>query len=164
MGGWSKPAACLVVVLASAGVVLAGSAALAQQKLSAEAGAEAKTAIKETGLAPLPERHRFWDRTNVALFAGVGTVHVLDFTSTRYFRARGYSEGLLTNQIVDNQPLFASIEVAATSSSIAVSYWFHRKNHHRLERWVSLIHIGAGTVGAARNYRVKGLPPGALRP
>jgi hypothetical protein len=104
------------------------------------------------------ERHRFWNKTNVALFAGVSAVHALDFASTRYFRARGYSEGLLTNKVVDNRPLFATIEAAAVATSITVSYWLHRANHHKLEHWVSAMHIGVGAFGAARNYRVHGAP------
>jgi len=86
----------------------------------------------------------------------VGAVRALDFTSTRYFRARGYNEGRLTNEIVDNAPLFASIEAAATTATIGVSYWLHRTGHHRLERWVCVVHIGAGVGVAARNYRMKG--------
>lgn len=139
-------------------------AALAQQSPPGKRTTKLQAAQEEAGLARRPERHRFWDRTNAALFAGVGAVHVLDFSSTRYFRARGYNEGLLSNQIVDNRPLFASIEVAATASSIAMAYWFHRKNHHRLERWVSIVHIGTGAAGAARNYWVPSLPAGISRP
>jgi hypothetical protein len=128
----------------------------AQQVPTRERAKKTK-AVPEIGRTPRDsERHRFWDKTNVALFAGVGGVRALDFTSTRYFRARGYNEGLLTNEIVDNGPLFASIEAAATTATIGVSYWFHRTGHHRLERWVCVVHIGVGVGVAARNYRVKG--------
>lgn len=102
-----------------------------------------------------PKAHRFWDRSNALLFAGVGAARGLDYASTRNMRARGRDEILLTNDIVDNKPLFAGIEAAGSLASIGVSYWFHRAGHHRLERWVSILHITAATTGAARNYSLK---------
>jgi len=39
-----------------------------------------------------------------------------------------------------------------TGLSIGVSYLFHRYGHHKLERWVSILHISAATAGAAHNY------------
>ncbi len=127
----------------------------AQRVPTRERARKTKAVLELPRLLRDSERHRFWDRTNVALFAGVGAVRALDFTSTRYFRARGYNEALLTNKIVDNAPLFASIEAAATTATIGVSYWLHRAGHHRLERWVCVVHIGVGVGVAARNYRAK---------
>jgi hypothetical protein len=105
--------------------------------------------------------HPSWDKENIALFAGVGVVRALDYASTRHFRDRGVDEWLLTNQIVDNKPLFAGIEVAGVAASIGVSYLFHRSGHHKLERWVSIVHIGAGIGGSAWNYTLKASPPSA---
>ncbi len=98
------------------------------------------------------ETHKFWDGTNLALFAGVGIVRTLDYTSTQWFRKRGIDEALLTNEIVDNKPLFASIEAGGTAASIGISYLFHRSGHHKLERWMSIAHIGVGIGGAIWNY------------
>ncbi len=98
------------------------------------------------------ETHRFWDRTNLELFSGVAAVRALDYASTRHFRARGANETLLSNSIVDNKPLFVGIEVAATAASVGISYLFHRTGHHKLERWVSIVHISVGGLGDARNY------------
>ena len=94
----------------------------------------------------------FWDRTNLLLFAGVGLARGLDYSSTGNLRRRGRQEILLNDDIVDNKPLFATIEVAGTAASIGVSYLFHRTGHHRLERWTSIVHIGVGTFGAIHNY------------
>ena len=99
--------------------------------------------------------HRFWDRTNDLWFAGVGASRALDYASTLNLRHRGLNEILLTNSIVDDHPLFGGIEAAGTAASIGVSYLFHRTGHHRLERWTSIIHIGATVGGAARNYALK---------
>lgn len=106
---------------------------------------------------PASETHHFFDRPNLALFAGVAAVRALDYASTQHFRSQGNTEVLLTNNIVDNKPLFAGIEVAATAASIGVSYWLHRTGHHKLERWVSIVHIGVGAFGDAHNYALR--PP-----
>jgi hypothetical protein len=102
-----------------------------------------------------PPNHRFWDRENDLLFAGVGAGRALDYASTLNLRRRGDDEVFLTNSIVDNHPLFAGIEASATAASIGVSYIFHRTGHHRLERWTSGVHFGVAVVGAARNYALK---------
>jgi hypothetical protein len=107
-----------------------------------------------------PGVHNFWDRENDWLFAAVGAGRALDYASTLNLRHRGINEAFLTNSIVDNHPLFAGIEVAATAASVGVSYIFHRTGHHRLERWTSVIHAGIGVGGAIRNYNLKGPHPG----
>ena len=107
--------------------------------------------------APLP--HRFWDSTNLALFAGVAAVRTLDYTSTQHFRERGVNEWLLTNSVVDNKPLFVGLEAAGAAASVGIAYWLHRKGRHRLERWISVIHIGVGLGGSIRNYTLRGNTP-----
>jgi hypothetical protein len=102
--------------------------------------------------------HRFWDWQNDVLFTGVGAARMLDYASTRHFRAQGNHEVLLTDSIVDNKPLFVGIELAGTAASIGVSYLCHRTGHHTAERWVSIVHIGVGVGGSIRNYSLK--PPG----
>lgn len=100
-------------------------------------------------------RHRFWDKENDWLFAGVGASRTLDYFSTLNMRRRGDNEILLTNDVVDNHAAFAAIEAAGTGVSIGASYLFHRYEHHKLERWTSIIHIGLTTTGAVRNYCLK---------
>jgi hypothetical protein len=124
-----------------------GNAAPADQNKTVEA-AKAPNPL-------LPGEHRFWDRENDWLFAAVGAGRGLDYASTLNLRRRGINEVFLTNSIVDNHPLFAGIEVAATAASIGVSYIFHRTRHHRLERWTSAIHAGVAVGGAIRNYALK---------
>jgi hypothetical protein len=125
----------------------ASSAAPADQKKTVEATAAANPLA--TGV------HSFWDRENDWLFAGVGAGRALDYASTLNLRRRGINEVFLTNSIVDNHPLFAGIEMAATAASVGVSYIFHRTGHHRLERWTSAIHAGVAVGGAIRNYALK---------
>lgn len=125
----------------------AGSASPADQTKTTE---PAKAATP-----PVPGEHRFWDRENDLLFAGVGAGRALDYASTLNLRRRGINEVFLTNSIVDNHPLFGGIEAAATAASVGVSYLFHRTGHHRLERWTSAVHIGVAVGGAIRNYALK---------
>ncbi len=145
-------------------LVLAGTAAGQVLPTPDEPPLKAQQRPREsaTPLKPpkLPAQdHAFWNRTNQGLFAGVAAVRAMDYASTRHFRARGANEILLSNATVDNKPLFAGIEVAGVAVSITTSYVFHRTGHHKLERWVSIVHIGVGTFGDARNYTLSGPNP-----
>ena len=104
---------------------------------------------------PLRQEHRFWDKKNAWLFAGVGASRALDYSSTLNMRRRGNREILVTNDLVDNHAAFAVVEAAGTGVSIGASYLFHRYGHHKLERWISIVHFGLATSGAARNYSLK---------
>src|SRR5215472_19013086 len=46
--------------------------------------------------------HRFWDRYNLWLFSAIGVVRGLDYASTRNFLARGRTEILLPDDVVNN--------------------------------------------------------------
>jgi hypothetical protein len=102
-----------------------------------------------------PTVHRFWDRTNIWLFAGVGFTRGMDYASTRNFQARGRDEILIPDDVVNNSAGFASLEAAATATSVGISYLFHRTGHHKLERWLSIGHIGVTSFGDVRNYCLK---------
>lgn len=135
-----------------------------------DAAAQSPTSPAGSTTSPLPAdarkapkttmpTHRFWDRENDLLFAGVAGGRALDYSSTLNLRRRGIDEAFLTNSVVDNHPLFGGIEAAATATSIGVSYLFHATGHHRLERWTSAVHIGVAVGGAARNYALKTAHP-----
>jgi hypothetical protein len=102
-----------------------------------------------------PGGHRFWDRTNTLLFAGVGVFRGLDYASTRNFQARGRDEILIPDDVANNSAGFASLEAAGTATSIGISYLLHRTGHHKLERWMSIGHIGVTGFGDVRNYCLK---------
>ena len=113
---------------------------------------------KEDALRP----HRFWDKENGWLFAGVSASRTLDYFSTLNMRRRGRQEIFLTNDVVDNHAAFATVEAAGTVVSIGASYLFHRYGHHKLERWTSFVHIGLATTGAVRNYCLKTAHPATV--
>jgi hypothetical protein len=131
---------------------------VAQRPSSLEQGAP-------VGVEPSPSRnqekaaarkaHRFWDRENDWLFAGVGASRTFDYFSTLNMRRRGRQEIFLTNDAVDNHAAFAAIEASATGVSLGTGYLFHRYGHHKLERWTSIVHLGLATTGSVRNYCLK---------
>ena len=111
---------------------------------------------------PAPSQtHAFWDRKNALLFSGVAVFRGLDYASTRNMQARGREEILLPDDVVNNSAGFASLEAAATAASVGISYWMHRTGHHKLERWVSIVHIGVAGFGVARNYALDSKHPTA---
>jgi hypothetical protein len=105
--------------------------------------------------APAAPPHAFWDRTNLLLFSGIAVTRGMDYASTRNFQARGRQEILLPDDVVNNSAGFASLEAAATMTSIGISYLLHRTGHHTLERWMSIGHIGVTAFGDIRNYSLK---------
>src|SRR5438105_15346482 len=107
-----------------------------------------------------PDSHAFWDATNRMLFAGVGVFRALDYASTRNMQARGREEILLPDDVVNNAAGFAALESAGTAASVGLSYWMHRTGHHKMERWVSMVHIGVTGFGIARNYSLPTNRPG----
>jgi hypothetical protein len=103
--------------------------------------------------------HQFFDRTNILLFSGVAVSRTLDYTSTRNMLARGRQEILIPDDVVYSTPGFVSLEVAGAATSIGISYLLHRTGHHKLERWLSIGHIGVTSFGAARNYALESKHP-----
>jgi hypothetical protein len=149
--------ACIALFCLAA-IAGGGKSLFAQERTPAQ-DARAATTIPA---APQPkpqatgrQEHRFWDKTNDWLFAGVGASRTLDYFSTLNLRRRGRQEILITNDAVDNHAAFAVIEAAGTGVSIGAAYLFHRYGHHKLERWTSIVHFSLATTGAVRNYSLK---------
>jgi hypothetical protein len=126
----------------------------APPQAEARAGVNSPDSESQKKRAPQKE-HRFWDKENDWLFAGVGASRTLDYFSTLNMRRRGRQEIFLTNDVVDNHAAFAAIEASATGVSIGAAYLFHHYGHHKLERWTSIVHIGLATTGSVRNYCLK---------
>jgi hypothetical protein len=131
----------------------------AQELPQAPQASQPPTAVADRWRYGCP--HRFWDRKNGWLFAGVAVARTADYFSTLNMRRRGRQEILLSNDAVDNHAAFAAIEAAGTAVTIGTAYVLHHHGHHKLERWISLVHIGAATTGAVRNYCLKTAHPWA---
>ena len=102
-----------------------------------------------------PPTHKFWDRENAWLFTGVAASRALDYTSTKNMLGRGREEILIPDDVVFSEAGFPALEAAGAATSVGISYIFHRYHHHKLERWVSIVHIGVTTFGAVHNYSLK---------
>lgn len=102
-----------------------------------------------------PPTHKFWDRENAFLFAGVAASRALDYTSTKNMLGRGREEILIPDDVVFSEAGFPALEAAGAATSVGISYIFHRCHHHKLERWVSIVHIGVTTFGAVHNYALQ---------
>jgi hypothetical protein len=141
-----------ILLCAAAGTGLAQeSSAQTTEKPAAPSPTLSSSDTKHTA----KNEHRFWDKENAWLFAGVGASRALDYSSTLNLRRRGRQEILITNDVVDDHAGFAAVEAGGVGLSIGASYLFHRYGHHSLERWTSIIHIGLTTTGAVRNYCLK---------
>ena len=157
----------LLLIIFSAGSVAAaqdsrggGEAAAPEVTLPAAATLpSAPPVIQNTPPGEPKSPHAFWDKTNDWLFVGVGASRALDYASTKNMLARGREEILLPDDVVKNDAGFAALEVAATGSSIGVSYILHRTGHHSIERWVSIVHINVTGFGAVRNYCLESKHP-----
>jgi hypothetical protein len=108
---------------------------------------------------PAASVHSFWDKKNVLLFTGVGVFRGLDYASTKNMLARGREEILVPDDVVNSPAGFPALEAAGTATSVGISYIFHRTGHHKMERWVSIVHIGVTGFGVARNYSLKSKHP-----
>jgi len=142
------------VVLLLVTCLLAGQSAAAQESKQPSPNAISSKASLPDAPSQKPP-HAFWDRTNILLFSGVAVFRGLDYASTRNFLARGREEVLIPDDIVNNSAGFASLEAAATLTSVGLSYLLHRTHHHKLERWLSIGHIGVTGFGVVRNYSLK---------
>src|ERR1022692_484920 len=146
---WSTGKCFMVAMIVLGSCLFAPEPSIAQTPTSAPLPANPTTAPT----APPP--HAFWDRTNVALFSGIAVTRGMDYASTRNFQARGRQEILLPDDVINNSAGFASLEAAATMTSVGISYLLHRTGHHKLERWLSIGHIGVTAFGDVRNYALE---------
>jgi len=101
-------------------------------------------------LSPVPFRaetpHKFWDTENRALFAAVAASSTADFFVTRANLQNGGQELNPVVRVFGHSTLGLTLNFTGeTAGVIGLSYFFHRSNHHRLERLVSMVNIGAST-------------------
>lgn len=88
--------------------------------------------------------HKFWDKTNVALFAASASLTAADFTVTRANLQGGGQELNPVVRIFGRSSAGLAVNFAGeTAGVIGLSYFFHMTGHHRLERLVSVVNMGA---------------------
>ena len=88
--------------------------------------------------------HKFWDRQNKTFFLVAAALNSADFAVTRSNLQRAGRE---LNPVVRvfgrSTPALAVNFAGETAGIMAVSYFFHKTGHHKLERYTSVINIGA---------------------
>jgi hypothetical protein len=93
-------------------------------------------------LPEAPKPHRFWDKQNTMLFAGVAAVNTADFVVTRQNLLSGGKElNPVTRVFAGNSASLALNFAGETAATMGIAYMFHRTGHYRLERMTSLVAI-----------------------
>jgi hypothetical protein len=97
----------------------------------------------------LPEApsHRFWDRENSVLFATSAAFSTADFFVTRSnLQSGGQELNPMTSVFGHSTTGLALNFVGENVGMIGISYMLHKTGHHKLERAVSMVNIGASTT------------------
>jgi len=93
---------------------------------------------------PATSEHKFWDRQNELLFATAAALNGADFAITR---SNLQSGGRELNPVVRifrrSTPGLTVNFVGETAGMVTLSYFFHKTGHHKLERLISAVDIGA---------------------
>lgn len=93
------------------------------------------------------ERHRFWDRQNSLLFATSAAFSAGDFVVTRdNLRSGGQEYNPMVGVFGHSSAGLAMNFAGETAGVVALSYFFHKTGHHKLERTVSMLNIGASAA------------------
>lgn len=127
------------------GVLTLGSAACAQGPLPGAPNPSVEPAPAFVIARPRAEvPHKFLDNRNRVLFAAVAVSSTADFFVTRANLQNGGQElNPLVRVFGRSTPGLALNFAGETAGVIGLSYFFHKTNHHRLERMVSIVNIGA---------------------
>jgi hypothetical protein len=88
--------------------------------------------------------HKFWDKQNKLLFGSAAALNGADFAVTRSnLQNRGRELNPIVRTFGRSTPALAVNFVGETAGVIGLSYFFHKTGHHKLERLVSVVNIGA---------------------
>jgi hypothetical protein len=148
LGAILKPnAAVLLVLLGLCGPALAQEVSLALLQPASIEPNPIVTAVEPVKLAEAPSQ-RFWDRENTILFTTNAAFSTADFIVTRNNLRNGGQELNPATRLLSGSTAGLAVNFAGEAIGVvAVSYFFHRTGHHKLERAVSILNIGA-SVGA----------------
>jgi hypothetical protein len=120
--------------------------------------ADAQPEILLTQGAAQTDAHRFLDRQNMALTGAVIGAALADAITTQKNQQR-YPElfremNPLARPLVEKGwPGMSALLAMDIAAELGVRYLFHRKKHHRLERWTPIVPIALHVVGAIYNTR-----------
>lgn len=100
-----------------------------------------------------PPQHKFWDRETAILFGVHAGLEAADFALTHNALAHGGVERNplakpFTNLGTAGQAAFFA---GGTAVTLGISYWLHKRGHHRMERLVGFYAIGDSAFGVIHN-------------
>jgi len=99
-----------------------------------------------TSNTPGAEEHKFWDRSNRILLSAAAVMNGADFAVTRANLKSGGQELNPMVRVFGRSTAGLAVNFAGeTAGVVGLSYLFHKTGHHRLERMVSLVNVGAST-------------------
>jgi hypothetical protein len=101
-------------------------------------------------------KHKFWDAKNSALFATAFAFDGADFAVTRMNLQNGGRELNPMVRVFGRSTAGLAANFAGEGiGTVALSYFFHRTGHHKMERMVSVVNIGgsATAVGYGLAHR-----------
>ena len=100
--------------------------------------------------------HKFWDKPNKFLFIAAAAGNAADFAVTRAnLQGGGRELNPLVRTFGRSSAGLALNFAGETVGVVGLSYFFHQTGHHKLERAVSIVNIGAsvGAVGFGLAHR-----------
>jgi len=142
-------AAVLLVLVGLCGPAWAQEVSLA---LLRPPSIEAAAFVRPVEPVTLPEApsHRFWDRENSVLFAANAALSTADFIVTRNNLRNGGQELNPVTRVFSGNTAGLAVNFAGeTAGVVALSYFFHKTGHHKLERAVSVINLGSSATAVA---------------
>jgi hypothetical protein len=147
LGAIFKPkAAVLLVLLGLCGPALAQEVSFA---LLQPGSIEPNPMVRSVEPVTLPEApsHRFWGRENSILFATNAAFSTADFIVTRNNLRNGGQELNPATRLFSGSTAGLAVNFAGEAVGVvAVSYFFHKTGHHKLERAVSILNIGSSAA------------------
>lgn len=100
--------------------------------------------LAPVNLPEAPVQHRFLDRENSLLFATSAAFSAADFAVTRdNLRSGGRELNPITSWFTGSTAGLAVNFAGETAGVVGLSYLFHKTGHHKMERSVSMLNIGA---------------------
>lgn len=140
-----KPkAAILLVVVALCSPALAQQVSFALLQPRALEPVPIVRSVQPVTPIEAPADHRFWDRENSVLFAASAAFSAADFVVTRdNLRSGGQELNPVTRVFSGSTAGLAMNFAGETAGVVGISYFLHKTGHHKMERALTMLNIGA---------------------
>jgi hypothetical protein len=97
--------------------------------------------------------HKFWDKQNRLLFITATALNAADFAITRSnLQSGGRELNPIVRMFGSSTPGLAINFVGETAGVVTLSYFFHKTGHHKLERFVSVVDLGASAGAVSYGF------------